>query len=150
MNLKKSTWSNFHKKVIYKINLLCYNNFIKRKLNCGKERICLYLAAIIENGVFGDDIPEVDGSVITFTSQAGEESFQINDDGSIDVLWDDADEYNLDDFGFESYDELNEFMEDNTHFDSIRDIADAGFSWLMCLPDEAFSQIDKIVAGELY
>lgn len=96
------------------------------------ERICLYLAAVLECGPFGGEIPEVDGNRITFSSQAGRLEVMVNDNGSVDIDWDGEED-----------DEEDEVP---NHFDSIAAAVGAGISWLYDLEEADLQVINRILA----
>lgn len=127
---------------------------LTEKLSKG-EQIAQVMAKAFKGhcGPFGGEDPYLDGNKLTLHSQGPNESWIFNDDGSVDSD-ETVDEFvataNLDDYGCETEDELRDYFEEMSHFDSVRDLFNSGLSWFMDVPNEnaILNKIDNILKGD--
>ena len=129
---------------------------LKEESNDKGNRIAKLIARAYKGmvGPFGGEDPYLDGNKVTFHSQGPSESWIFNDDGSVDSAETIEDLLSIakpEDYGCESEEELRDYFESISHFDSVRDLFDSGLSWFMEVPheEELLRKIDNILSESL-
>lgn len=122
-------------------------DYAKKGYNKGKAIVNMLADGPMrkESGPFGGERPEVHSKSIYFTSQMGTFGYRFNDDGSVDVLWHDPEDYDLDDYGFDTVEEMEEYIKNYSHFDSLQALITFGDAWFCDLDEDVVKAIEQFV-----
>ena len=116
------------------------------------ERIALLVAEKLEGccGPFGGESPDVEENILRLSSQGPDSVYRFNDDGSVDVVFEDEEEalyFLIDDCGLDE-EEAREEIDNPPHYESLEVLSEED-SWFMDLSSEDIEEIMTKSESEL-
>lgn len=96
-----------------------------KKMSKGEKLANLFFLLFMgECGPFGGEDPYLNKNELGLHSQCGTSWYIFNDDGSVDLDWDDTAEQELISLGYD-----NPYEDLQTHYDSIKDLLKSDDGW---------------------
>lgn len=113
----------------------------KTKTGRGKQLATLfYNLFIAECGPFGGEDPYLDENSLGLHSQSGTTWYTFNDDGSVDIDWDNAAKRELECEGFDDpYEQIQ------THYDTVGELMNSDDGWWVDIEYELNTTISRLL-----